>query len=144
MNLVTAGSGATINTGSGADIISLSSLNGATVHAGAGADTLLLTATTATSLTALSGSFSGIDTLSFGAGGTNVLNIGSSAAVHQFTDSDTLTIVALQSDSKVHLEQADWIAAGTRGDYNVYHDADGSGTITLLIGQNILVNISAS
>ncbi|MTV41114.1 beta strand repeat-containing protein [Duganella radicis] len=143
-NVITAGAGAHINTGSGADIISISSVSGAIVGAGAGADTLRLTATTEASLTALSSSFSGIDTLSFDASDTNVLNIGSSAAVHSFTDSDTLTITALQSGSKVHLEQADWVAAGTQGDYNVYHDADGSGSITLLIGQNILVNISTS
>jgi methionine-rich copper-binding protein CopC len=139
-NVVTATSGANITTGSGEDIISISNATGAVVHAGGGADMLELSSLSTISLSALTG-ITGVDILNFGASGANHLTITTSASLHSFSDADQLIITASDAGSIVHLESFVWGAAGTQGSYSVYHNGQGSGAMTLLIGQNITVDM---
>ncbi|MYM66093.1 hypothetical protein GTP45_04470 [Pseudoduganella sp. FT55W] len=139
-NAVIATSGANITTGNGADVITIGTASGATVHAGGGTDLLYLSGLNTISLSSLSG-ITGIDNLHFSDTGANSLTITTSASLHNFSDADHLTISASASGSTVHLESFVWGAAGTQNGYTIYHDGQGSGSMTLLIAQNITVDM---
>lgn len=143
VNAVTADDHATITTGSGQDLISLSSLTGAVLSTGSGTDTLELSEDSSFELATALGSSSGVDIIDFGSDGSNSLTILTSSSVHSLTDSDSLTI----NDSgggttSVTLESMVWAHTGSSGSYEVYHDGLGSGSVVILIANTIDVTLS--
>ncbi|MHA4869459.1 Ig-like domain-containing protein [Duganella sp. PWIR1] len=139
-NIVTTGFGATVHTGSGDDVISCTNIEGGHIQAGGGDDLLTVTQS-GTPMLMSSLDITGVEKLLFAGSGSNAMSITTGAVVQGFAGGNQLTIISSGSGTSITLDNNVWGTGVSQGSYMAYHDGLGSGSVVLLIGTNITVNL---
>jgi hypothetical protein len=139
-NIITTGFGAIVTTGSGDDVISCTNIEGGHIDAGAGDDLLTVTES-GTPMMMSSLDITGVEKLLFAGSGSNAMSITTGAVVQGFAGGNQLTIISSGSGTSITLDDNVWGTGVSQGSYMAYHDGQGSGSVVLLIGTNITVNL---